>query len=59
MIPIDTLAPDRPLAMPVPVVAWLVAAIMIVALLAMLQGQFSVVHEFVHDARHFTGVPCH
>ncbi|MGH2684579.1 MAG: CbtB domain-containing protein [Actinomycetota bacterium] len=45
--------------MPMPVVAWLVAAIVIVALLAMLQGQFSVVHEFVHDARHFTGVPCH
>lgn len=59
MIPIDTAVFQRPVAMPMPAYAWLAVAVVIVGLLAMLQGQVSVVHEFVHDARHFIGVPCH
>lgn len=58
MIQIDTTA-NPPVAIPVPAVLWLGVAIVALALLAMLQGQVSVVHELVHDARHFTGVPCH
>jgi hypothetical protein len=46
-------------AIPMPALAWLAVAVVIIGLLAMLQGQVSVVHEFVHDARHFIGVPCH
>ena len=59
MIPIDTAVSKRQVAMPMPAYAWLAVAVVIVGLLAMLQGQVAVVHEFVHDARHFIGVPCH
>ncbi len=50
----------------VPNWAWLLAALAIVALytLTMANGAAlargaTVLHEFVHDARHFVGVPCH
>lgn len=59
MIPIDTAISTRPATTPLSAYAWLAVAVLIVGLLAMLQGQVSVVHEFVHDARHFIGVPCH
>jgi hypothetical protein len=48
---------------------WLIATVLIVALLYYLigvdEGAYSIfgksmfVHEFVHDARHFLGFPCH
>lgn len=59
MIRIDTVIPKRSATLPVPVGSWLVVAVLVVVLLAMLQGQVTVLHEFVHDARHFIGVPCH
>jgi hypothetical protein len=50
----------------VPVWAWLVAALAVMALLAItmangatLAHSGNVLHEFFHDARHFVGVPCH
>jgi len=69
-----TAAPTRPLELPpVPVInvraalPWLTFAALLLAVLyvvvaeqgaaAVLPG--SVVHEFVHDARHLLGVPCH
>jgi hypothetical protein len=48
---------------------WLISTVLIVALLYYLigvdQGAYSLfgksmfIHEFVHDARHFLGFPCH
>jgi Probable cobalt transporter subunit (CbtB) len=48
---------------------WLIATVLIVALLYYLigvdEGAYSIfgksmfIHEFVHDARHFLGFPCH
>jgi hypothetical protein len=48
---------------------WLIATVLIVALLYYLigvdEGAYSLfgksmfIHEFVHDARHFLGFPCH
>jgi len=48
---------------------WLIATVLIVALVYYLigvdQGAYSIfgksmfIHEFVHDARHFLGFPCH
>ena len=50
----------------VPIWAWLVAAVAIMALYALtmanetvLAGGATVLHEFFHDARHFVSVPCH
>jgi hypothetical protein len=63
-----------PLATPVVVpisraIAWLVGAAMFALVLyyfigvdqgaVSLTGQNTYVHEFVHDARHFLGFPCH
>lgn len=52
--------------MRVPVWAWLLAALAVVALYALtmengaaLKAGASTLHEFFHDARHFAGVPCH
>jgi len=62
---------DRPVAIPVISVgnAWLLAGLLFSAILYYLisvdQGATSVsgndthIHEFVHDARHFLGFPCH
>jgi hypothetical protein len=48
---------------------WLIATVLVVALLYYLigvdEGAYSLfgksmfIHEFVHDARHFLGFPCH
>ncbi len=48
---------------------WLIATVLVVALLYYLigvdEGAYSIfgksmfIHEFVHDARHFLGFPCH
>ena len=48
---------------------WLIGTVLVVALLYYLigvdQGAYSLfgksmfIHEFVHDARHFLGFPCH
>jgi hypothetical protein len=48
---------------------WLIGTVLIVAMLYYLigvdQGAYSIfgnsmfIHEFVHDARHFLGFPCH
>jgi hypothetical protein len=48
---------------------WLIGTVLIVALLYYLigvdEGAYSIfgnsmfIHEFVHDARHFLGFPCH
>jgi hypothetical protein len=49
---------------------WLIGTVLVVALLYYLigvdEGAYSIfgsksmfVHEFVHDARHFLGFPCH
>ena len=50
----------------VPVWAWMIAAFAIMALYALTMENGAVLaqgatnlHEFVHDARHFVGVPCH
>lgn len=50
----------------VPAWAWAVAVFALVALYALtmdngavLADKASLVHEFVHDARHFIGAPCH
>jgi len=55
------LAPVR-----VPAWSWLVAAFSLFALYVLtldnglvLAQASEVVHELVHDARHFVGVPCH
>ena len=59
----------RPLSVSVPAAFWL-GATLLLALLAYYfigcdQGATSIfgsdthVHEFVHDARHFLGFPCH
>ena len=50
---------DRPASRPVPLVMWLVVLGVVVLLVTMLQGQVTTLHELVHDARHFVGVPCH
>jgi len=48
---------------------WLIGTVLVVALLYYLigvdEGAYSIfgksmfIHEFVHDARHFLGFPCH
>ncbi len=50
----------------VPAWTWLAGALALLALYvlmldngAVLAQSAHVVHELVHDARHFTGVPCH
>ena len=50
----------------VPVWAWLIVALAVVALYALtmengaaLKAGASTLHELFHDARHFAGVPCH
>ena len=50
----------------VPVWAWLVVALAVLALYALtmengaaLKAGASTLHELFHDARHFAGVPCH
>ena len=50
----------------VPVWAWLVVALLILAIYlvtvengAALGSAAHQLHEFFHDARHFVGVPCH
>jgi hypothetical protein len=50
----------------VPVWAWLLAAVAVVALYGLtlengfvLQAGADVAHELFHDARHMLGVPCH
>ena len=55
-----------PAAIRVPVWAWLLAALAVMAVYAMTMDNGAVlgaaaaqVHELVHDARHFAGVPCH
>ena len=58
MITIETVEPLSG-SVAVPLWAWVAAALVVLALVAMLQAQVSGVHEFVHDARHFVGVPCH
>jgi cobalt transporter subunit CbtB len=69
-----TIAPQsrataRPLSLEIPRAAWLVGATVLGLLLLYFvgidQGAVSLfgsdthVHEFVHDARHFLGFPCH
>jgi hypothetical protein len=60
----------RPITVPVTVgTRWMIGAVMVAVLLYYFigidQGAFSVfgnnmyIHEFVHDARHFLGFPCH
>lgn len=53
-------------SIPVPRWAYLAVAIALGALYlltlengALLAERASLVHELLHDARHFTGVPCH
>ena len=50
----------------VPIRAWLLVALAVLVLLAMMMSNSTtlahdgnVLHEFFHDARHFIGVPCH
>jgi len=50
----------------VPLWAWLVAAFAVLVVYSLtlangaaLANQAGMVHEFVHDARHLLGVPCH
>ncbi len=47
----------------VPPFLWVVAAIALLAIVAMILSNgvagASTLHEFFHDARHFIGVPCH
>jgi Probable cobalt transporter subunit (CbtB) len=50
----------------VPVWAWLVAAMAVLAVYALalsngpaLKAGATTLHELFHDARHFMGVPCH
>ena len=50
----------------IPVWAYLVAVVSLIALYLMLQDNGAVlstlapyVHEFTHDGRHILGVPCH
>ena len=50
----------------VPVWAWLVVALAVTAVYAVLLNNGAVIgagastlHEFFHDGRHFFGVPCH
>ena len=48
---------------------WLVATVLVIAVIYYMigvdQGAYSIfghsmfIHEFVHDARHFLGFPCH
>lgn len=62
-------AAARPLTISVPVAFWLGATLLLALLVYYLigvdQGATSIfgtdhhVHEFVHDARHFLGFPCH
>jgi hypothetical protein len=62
-------APHTPVAAPpikVPLWAWLIVAVAIFAayLMTMENGVLlghsaETLHELFHDARHFTGVPCH
>ena len=56
----------REAAIHVPIWAVLLAAFAAMLVVAMLMAQESqlaalgnTLHEFVHDARHFIGVPCH
>jgi hypothetical protein len=56
----------QPIPIRVPVWAWLLVALAVMALLVMTMSNSStlaregnVLHEFFHDARHFIGVPCH
>jgi hypothetical protein len=59
----------RPLSVSVPAAFWLGATLLLALVLyyfvGMDQGATSIfgndthVHEFVHDARHFLGFPCH
>jgi hypothetical protein len=59
----------RPLSISIPAAAWLASALFLALLVYYFvgidQGATSVfgsgmhVHEFVHDARHFLGFPCH
>jgi hypothetical protein len=62
----DTMTIDAVQPIRVPIWAWLVAAMAVLALYAMtmangavLAGGATVLHEFFHDARHFVSVPCH
>jgi hypothetical protein len=55
---------EAPIAVPVwAVLGAAFAALLIVGMLMAQESQLaalgSTVHEFVHDARHFIGVPCH
>ena len=55
---------EAPIAVPVwAVLVAAFAAILVVAMLMAQESQLSALgntlHEFVHDARHFIGVPCH
>jgi hypothetical protein len=57
---------QREAAITVPVWAVVLAALAAMGIVTMLMAQTSqlasagnVLHEFVHDARHFIGVPCH
>jgi cobalt transporter subunit CbtB len=47
----------------VPVVAWLLAAVAIIAVFVLLQLNGTAfadqIHELTHDGRHAFGVPCH
>ena len=50
----------------VPIWAWLVVALAVTAVYAVLlsngpvmRAGASTLHEFFHDGRHFLGVPCH
>ena len=64
MNPIDDATIVQPIR--IPWVVWLVAAAALFALYlltmengAVLAQGAHTVHEFVHDARHFVGMPCH
>lgn len=63
-------APSTPVVLPIPKAALWLAAAAILALavfyfIGIDQGAVSVsgrnmyIHEFIHDARHFLGFPCH
>lgn len=66
MISLPTISDTTVVRRPVPLWAWLVAAMAVVALYALtlenglvLRAGATTLHELFHDGRHFIGVPCH
>jgi thymidylate synthase len=62
---VDVRAAGSALAVPAQLAVWALLALMIYYFVGYDQGAVSVfgsdthVHEFVHDARHLLGFPCH